>query len=151
MKREAVTTLLIFVWTLMFTQLVRASSVAQFVGPYDPELIYFAAGSAVMGGWIRTILSLQNDSRVVKDKLSEAAWDTGKALVAGMTAFFIVQALRSSGYMIPIEVRFGAVVAAGWSRMASVDWLATLAKGWVDAKFKQLGDAPIDKTPKDKP
>lgn len=151
MKREAVTTVLIFVWALMFAQLVRAATIAEFMGAYDPKLIYFAACSAVLGGWIRTILSLQNDSRVVWDKLAEAAWDTGKALVAGMVAFFIIQALRSAGYLVPTEVRFGAVVAAGWSRMAAVDWIATVLKDWVSAKFKQLGDVPIEKTPKDKP
>ncbi len=151
MNREAITTALIFVWTLLFTQLVRAATIAEFVGAYDYTLIYFAAGSAVLGGWIRTILSLQNDKRVVLDVLHEALWDTAKALIAGMTAFFMIQALRSSGYLIPSEVRFGAVVAAGWSRMAAVDWLVGLAKDFVSAKAKQLGDSPIDQKPKDKP
>ena len=149
MKREAVTTFLIFLWALMFTQLVRAATIAEFMGAYDPKLLSFAAGSAVMGGWIRTILSLEDDNRIVREKLKEAVWDTGKALVAGMVAFFLIQALRSSGYLVPSEVRFGAVVAAGWARMASVDFLATAVKNFILAKFKQAEAAPLDKTPKD--
>lgn len=150
MNREATTTGLVFVWALLFSQAVKAATVAEFMGAYDRDLIYFAAGSAVLGGWIRTILSLQGDKRIVWQILPEALWDTAKALIAGMTAFFLIQALRSSGYLVPSEVRFGAVVAAGWSRMAAVDWIVGLAKDWMSAKAKQLSDAPIDK-PKDKP
>ena len=151
MNREAITTPLIFIWALLFTQLVKAATVAEFMGAYDRDLIYFAAGSSVLGGWIRTILSLQGDTRIVWQILPEALWDTAKALIAGMAAFFMIQALRASGYLVPSEVRFGAVVAAGWSRMAAVDWIVNLVKDWVSAKAKQLGEAPINKTPEDKP
>ena len=150
MKREATTTALVFVWALLFTQLVKAATVAEFMGAYDNNLIYYAAGFALLGGLIRTIMSLQNDSRIVREKLAEAAWDSAKALIAGMFVFFLIQALRSAGYLVPVEVRFGAVVAAGWARMASVDWLVGMVKDYAAAKSKQLADAPIDK-PKEKP
>ena len=142
--REASTTALIFIWALMFSQLVRAATVSEFMGAYDGNLIFFAAGFSLLGGFIRTIISLQNDSRIVRDKAVEAAWDAAKALIAGMVMFFLIQALRSSGYPVPSEVRFGAVVAAGWSRMASVDWLASLVKRWAETKAGQINE-------KDKP
>lgn len=142
--REASTTALIFIWALLFTGLVRAATVSEFMGAYDGNLIFFAAGFSLLGGFIRTIISLQNDSRIVRDKVVEAAWDAAKALIAGMVAFFLIQALRSSGYSVPSEVRFGAVVAAGWSRMAMVDWLAGFVKKWAETKSGQIND-------KDKP
>ena len=137
MKREALNTALIFVWALCFTQLVKAATLAEFLGPYDQELIIFAAGFALFGGALRTLLSLQGDRRIVWDKLSEAGWDAAKALIAGMAAFFAIQALRAAGYAVPIEVRFGAVVAAGWSRMHAVEWAAGLVKNLVAGKFGQ--------------
>ena len=145
MKREGMTAVLIFIWAMLFSQLVKAATLSEFMGGYDNNLIFFAAGFSVLGGFIRTIMSLQNDNRIVRDKVAEAVWDALKALIAGMAAFFLIQALRASGYLVPIEVRFGAVVAAGWSRMAAVDWVVGLLKNWVNKKADQLSDAPIDK------
>ena len=148
MKREALTTALIFVWALFFTHLVRAATLAEFMGPYDPQLIYWAAGLSLAGGWVRTIMSLQGDDRIVREKFKESMWDTLKALIAGLFVFFIIQALRSAGYAIPNEVRFGAVVAAGWSRMAMVYWISDLVKNWVGAKVPSIyvnGTKPEDK------
>lgn len=148
MKREGLTATLIFIWALLFTTLVKAVTIKEFMGGYDENLIYFAAGFTLLGGMIRTIMSLQNDERIVREKAKEAAWDAGKALIAGMTVFFLIQILRSFGYFVPNEARFGAVVAAGWSRMAAVDWLVGLAKNWVGTKAQQISDKPLDK---DKP
>ena len=149
MKREAFTTVLVFVWTLMFTHLVRAATLAEFMGPYDPDLLFWAAGLSVIGGWLRTIMSLQGDDRVIVEKLQESLWDTLKALVAGLFTFFIIQAIRSSGYAVPNEVRFGAVVAAGWSRMAAVHWIGDTFKAWVSSKVPSIyvnGQKPKDKS-----
>lgn len=142
MKREATTTALVFLWALMFSQLVKAVTMNEFVGNYDGNLVIFAAGFSFLGGFIRTILNLQSDNRIVRDKVVEAGWDAGKALVAGMVAFFLIQAIRSSGYAVPSEVRFGAIVAAGWSRMAMIDWLASLIKQWVESKVNKENDKP---------
>ena len=148
MRREGITSILIFVCALMFSHLVRAATLTEFLGPYDPELIYWAAGLSVIGGWLRTIMSLQGDDRVVMEKLEESLWDTLKALVAGLFTFFIIQAIRSSGYLVSNEVRFGAVVAAGWSRMAAVYWIGDMAKAWVSSKVPSIyvdGQKPKDK------
>lgn len=148
MKREATTTTLIFIWALFFTHLVRAATLAEFMGPYDPNLIVWAAGLSVAGGWVRTIMSLQGDDRIIMEKLKESLWDTLKALIAGLFVFFVIQAIRSAGYAVPNEVRFGAVVAAGWSRMAAVYWIRDLIKSWVEKQNPSIyvgGKKPEDK------
>lgn len=148
MKREGITAVLIFIWALFFTRLAQAATLTEFLGPYDPSLIFWAAGLSVIGGWLRTIVSLQGDDRVVIEKLQESVWDTLKALVAGLFTFFVIQAIRSSGYLVPVEVRFGAVVAAGWSRLAAIYWIGDTAKAWVSAKVPSIyvdGDKQKDK------
>ena len=148
MKREALTTTLVFFWTLLFTHLVQAATLTEFMGPYDPQLVFWAAGLSVVGGWSRTIMSLQDDDRIIIEKFEESMWDTLKALVAGLFTFFVIQAIRSTGYLIPNEVRFGAIVAAGWSRMASVYWISGMAKAWVSSKVPSIyvdGKKPEDK------
>ena len=148
MKREAITTTLILVWALLFTHLVRAATIAEFIGPYDPSLIYWAAGFSLLGGLLRTILSLQGDSRVIVEKAKEFAWNIVNGFIAGMAAFFAVQAIRSMGYAVPIELRFGAVVAAGWGGMAAIVFMRDLVKNWVSSKVPSIyvgGEKPKDK------
>ena len=149
MNRDALTTVLIFIWALLFTHLVRAATLAEFMGEYDTSLIYWAAGLSILGGWLRTILSLQGDSRVIREKFTEWLWDTFKALISGMFAFFVIQAVRSLGYAVPNELRFGAVVAAGWGGMAFVYWCRDLFTNWVSSKVLGIS-IEIPKT-KDKP
>ena len=148
MKRESLTTILIFIWALLFTHLVRAATLAEFVGPYDPALIYWAASCAVLGGVLRTILSLQGDGRVIVEKAKEWAWNIVNGFIAGMVAFFGVQAIRSLGYGVPIELRFGAVVAAGWGGIGAIVWMRESAKNWLGAKVPSIyvdGHKPKDK------
>ena len=150
MKREAFTTALIFLWALFFTHLVRGATLAEFMGDYDTSLIYWAAGLSVAGGSIRTILSLQDDDRIIVEKFKESMWDTLKALVAGLFAFFVVQAIRSYGYTVPNEIRFGAVVAAGWSRMAAIAWMVGVFNAVVASKIP-VSIYVDGQKPKDKP
>lgn len=110
-------------WALCFTKVVRAATLSEFMGAYDSQLLQWAAATAVLGGMIRTILSLESDTRVIKDILKTALVDTFKALIAGLFMFLAVQALRSVGWAIPSEIRFTAVLIAGWQRMAAVTWL----------------------------
>lgn len=148
MKREALTTSLIFMWALLFTHLVRAATLAEFVGPYDPSLIYWAAGFSVLGGLLRTIMSLQGDGRVIVEKAKEWMWNTVNGLIAGMVAFFVIQAIRSTGYLVPIELRFGGVVAAGWGGKAAIVLMRDAAKNWLGAKVPSIyvdGQKPKDK------
>ncbi len=139
MTRHRFTIALLFLWGIAVSKAVRAqSSLADFIGPYDTALLQWAAGTALLGGIIRTILSLESDKRVVRDIVAEGCWDAAKSLVAGLLAFLLIQALRSSGWSIPPEVRFAAVLAAGWSRIAAIDWMKEAAMQWVNARKDQI-------------
>lgn len=135
MKRVPLTLLLVFAWSLCFANVVKAATVQEFMGGYDPELLKWAAITSLLGGFLRTIFSLQSDARVVRQIAPEAAWDAGKALVAGMAAFILIQALRSWGYAIPSEVRFAAVLAAGVTREALLIFLRDFGKDFA-AKWR---------------
>lgn len=150
MSRHRVTLALLFVWCLVVARAVQATTLADFVGPYEGQLLSWAAITALLGGMIRTILSLESDQRVIRDIAREAAWDAFKSLIAGMIAFFLIQALRSSGWQIPAEVRFAAVMAAGWQRIAAIDWIKSAVLGWLDARKGQVIETPMNQ-PKDAP
>ncbi len=134
MNRAFLIGVLITVWTMLFTHTVRAATLSEFMGAYDTQLLQWAAVTALLGGGLRTIFSLQSDQRIVREISVEATWDALKALTAGLLAFILVQALRSYGWAIPTEVRFAAVLVAGWSRLATVDWL----RDWLKARRKQV-------------
>ena len=149
MTRHRVVTALMFVWTLLFYRTVQAATLSEFMGGYDGALLQWAAATALLGGIIRTILSLESDKRVITDIAKTAAWDAAKALVAGMLAFVVVQAIRSGGISVPSEIRFTAVLAAGWSRTAAIDWIFNFGIDWINARKAQVVNRPADE--KDKP
>ena len=140
---------LMTLWALTFVHTVRAATLNEFMGGYDQLLFQWAAASCLLGGGIRTILSLESDKRAIRDIAKTAAWDAGKSLVAGMLAFVVIQALRSSGFMRPSEIRFTAVLVAGWARMAAFEWIMNSGKEWIDARKNQAVAKPLDT--KDKP
>ena len=45
MKREGVTAVLIFIWAMLFTEMVKAATLSEFMGGYDNNLIYFASAT----------------------------------------------------------------------------------------------------------
>lgn len=134
MSRAVFTGALIALWALLFAHTVRAATLSEFMGGYDNQLLQWAAVTALLGGGLRTIFSLQSDKRIVREISIEASWDAMKALAAGLLAFIVVQALRSYGWAIPSEVRFAAVLVAGWSRLATFD----LLRDWLRARRKQV-------------
>jgi len=149
MNRDAITTFLLGVWALMFTHTVKAATLNEFLGSYDAQLIQWAAGTALLGGILRTILSLQSDKRIVNHILIEALWDMLKALVAGMLAFVLIQALRASGYAIPSEVRFAAILVAGAARMSAIDWMKEALMTWLDHKKNLITGKTEPQPPKE--
>jgi len=148
--RHRVITMLMVLWALLFYKTVQAATLSEFMGGYDHALLQWAAATALLGGVIRTILSLESDKRVVRDILSTAAWDAIKALIAGMLAFVIVQAVRSAGLAVPAEIRFTAVLVAGWSRIAAIDWILNAGLEWINARKTQLVNKPADDQTKGK-
>lgn len=148
MSRHRLVVALLFLWALCFVSTVRAATLAEFMGAYDSQLLQWAAATAVLGGMIRTILSLESDRRVIVDIAKTAAWDAAKALIAGMAVFFAIQAVGSSGISIPSEIRFTAVLAAGWSRIAALDWLLNAGLEYFNARKAQVVNKALE--PKDK-
>lgn len=145
-NRHSAATMLMGLWALCFAKVVRAATLSEFMGGYDAQLLQWAAATAVLGGMIRTILSLESDKRVIKDILKTAAGDAFKALVAGLFMFICVQALRSWGMAIPSEVRFTAVLVAGWHRVAALVWLFKSLLEVVEAlKAKVIATSPSTK------
>ena len=143
--RHHVVMALMALWALMFVHTVRAATLNEFMGDYDQNLLQWAAASCLLGGSIRTILSLESDKRAIRDIAATAAWDAVKSLVVGMFAFVCVQAVRSSGILVPNEIRFLAVMIAGWFRMAAFDWLMARGKSWLEARTAQIIANPLDK------
>lgn len=129
-------------WMFFFTKVVKAATLAEFMGAYDSQLLQWAAATAVLGGMIRTILSLESDTRVIKDIAKTAVLDVFKALIAGLFTFLVVQVLRSLGYAIPSEVRFTAVLIAGWQRMAIVFWITDIGKDVIETLKNKYVNAP---------
>lgn len=121
-NRHGVMVCLMGLWMFSFAKVVKAATLSEFMGAYDSQLLQWAAATALLGGMIRTILSLESDTRVIKDIAKTAASDAFKALIAGLFMFLGVQMLRSLGWAIPSEVRFTAVLIAGWQRMAALTW-----------------------------
>ncbi len=150
MNRHRVVVVLMMVWAVLFYKTVQAATLSEFMGGYDSQLLHWAAATAVLGGLIRTILSLESDKRIVSDIFKTALWDVIKSLVAGLLAFVAIQAIRSGGVAVPNEIRFAAVLMAGWSRIAALDWMLGLGRDWLNARKAQIVNKPINET-KDTP
>lgn len=149
-QHKTLVVVLLFLWAVGFTAVIRASTLEEFMGPYDQSLLKWAAITALLGGVLRTIFSLQSDARVIREIAPEALWDAGKALAAGLLVFWAIQALRSYGWPVPTEVRFGAVLVAGILRFTAVFWLRDFGKEWLDARKAQFVNKPVNE-PKDTP
>ncbi len=150
MKHEKFIIAALAVWAMCFAHVIRAATIMEFMGPYEPDLLKWAAVTALLGGVLRTIFSLQSDSRVIREILPEAAWDAGKALVAGLLVFWAIQMVRSYGWPVPSEARFGAVLAAGILRFTAVFALRDALGEWWQARKTQFVNKPIAE-PKDTP
>lgn len=151
MKRERVAIILLAFWAFGFAQIVRAATLNEFMGTYDWQSLRWAAGLAFMGGALRTIFSLQSDTRIVKDIAKEALWDSGKAIVAGLASYVALEFYRSVGGDLPDEVRFTAVLVAGIFRMDTIFWLRDLGKEKLAAFRGAVITKPIESPKKEDP
>ena len=149
MKHERLTVLMFGAWLLLFAKMVQAVTLNEFMGPYEQDLVLWAASFALMGGIFRTIFSLQG-RQIVWAIVPESLWDAAKAVVSGLLVFWCIQALRASGWLVPTEVRFGSVVAAGALRFTAIFWLMAAAREWLDARKAQIVNKAINE-PKDTP
>lgn len=123
MNRRNTLLTLLFIWAFVVAKTVKATTIGQFIGPYEEELLVWATITAFLGGAVRTILSLESDKRPVMEIFKQALWDSLKSLISGLSAFFLVQALRSSGWTVSAEVRFASIMVAGWQRLSAFIWM----------------------------
>lgn len=147
---------LLSLWALAFAHTVKAATLAEFMGGYDWQSLKWAAGLALLGGTLRTIFSLQSDTRVVQHIAKEALWDALKALAAGMLAFVVLEAIRSTSWALSSEIRFTAVLVAGIFRMDSIYWMRDAGKEWAAVWKARFLAKPVDQSaetqpPKDTP
>ena len=150
MKNQTYRSIALAVWCMVFVRAVHATTVAEFLGPYDSDLTGWALVFSLLGGGIRTILSWQGNSCAVRSLAREAAWDALKASVAGMAAFFLIQALRGSGWAIPVEMRVGLILLAGWHRLSALGWMQKFIIERINAYSGKQDSKPLD-PPKETP
>ncbi|HYW57663.1 MAG TPA: hypothetical protein VE934_11925 [Polaromonas sp.] len=150
MKHDRLAMVLFVVWLVVYHHVVRAATLSEFMGGYDWQSLRWAAAIALLGGALRTIFSLQSDVRVVREIAKEAVWDALKALAAGLLTFVVLEAIRSTGWLLSSEVRFTAVLVAGIFRMDTIYWLRDAGRDWLAARRAQFVAQPLDQpAPKD--
>lgn len=121
------------VWCFFFMRAVHGTTLAEFMGPYEPDLKYWALTFALLGGTLRSIRSWEGDERAVRTIAREFAWNLFHSAVSGFFAFILVQALRGSGWAIPQEVRVGCIMLAGWHGKTAIDWMWDFIKARIGA------------------
>lgn len=145
MNRLRLINRLVPLWLACYTglTLAAASSFAQDVRGYDFESLAFSAFAGLLGGALRTILTLAGENRVVLSVAREAWKDAIVALLAGLVAYVVIQGVNSTGYFtVPRDLRMLLITAAGWLRMGffgRLDKLATTAVNAVDRKIRGAG------------
>ena len=148
MKHAKLVNVLGLLWLWCFAGLTwAANTFAQDVRGYDWESLLWGAAAGLLGGALRTILTLATDSRVVLDILRESWKDAIVALIGGGVAYALVQAAASLHlFEVSRDLRMLIIVGFGWSRGR---WMGKLDKITGDAinaaRRKYLGataDAP---------
>ena len=153
MKPNRSTVCLLALWALVFAHTVKAATLAEFMAGYDYQSLRWAAGLALLGGALRTIISLQSDTRIVRVIAKEAAWDAFFALLAGLAAFVGLEAIRSLSFAVPSEVRFTAVLVAGIFRLDALKWMKVQGKQWAEGWIAKVSAKTLNEPtpPKDAP
>jgi hypothetical protein len=126
MKHERTVVVLIALWAVTFSQIVRAATLNEFMGTYDWMSLGWAALIALTGGALRTIVALASQD-IVWHVLRQAGRDAVVSLIAGMAAYVALEAYRTIG-AVPSEVRFALILAAGVARSKTFAVLAKQAR-----------------------
>jgi hypothetical protein len=151
--RRIVIDMAIACWTcallLAFPMAVHASSTfASDVRGYDVGSLGWAVAMALFGGALRTIFTLASDSKLVQSAFRESWKDAIVAMIAGALAYIALEALRAANYFpVASEVRFAAVVFAGWSRLAFFGWINAFGVRVTDAVNERVARAIGDSIP----
>ena len=115
----------------------------------------WAVVMSLMGGALRTIFTLATDTTIVLNFGREMFKDAIVAMIAGILAYIVLQALNSFAFAsVPSEVRFAVIVFAGWSRLSFFGWLNTLGTKVTEAVehrvVSAIGGAPQPQPQDDK-
>jgi hypothetical protein len=130
-RRRTLGNVLFLAWLALFLQMqasiASTSSFKDEILSYDVQSLLLAALMALFGGTLRTIFTLAADNRVVTSMVRESWKDILVAIVAGFLVYITIEAIRAMNiFPIPSEVRFAAIVFAGWSRLSFFGWLNKL-------------------------
>lgn len=138
-------------WLLCYAGLAMATpSFAQDIRTLDFESIMWAGAAGVLGGALRTILTLASERKAVYNIPLEALKDLIVALIAGLVAYIALQGVGSvmTTYWtispIPKDLRLLIIVGAGWARMGFFGRLDRLTQAAINRAEKQIhgGDEP---------
>lgn len=125
--RRYVANLLFLLWVWGVAHLAHSATFKEEMLNYDIESLLWAALMALFGGTLRTVFTLAAEKRVLTSLLFETWKDGLVALVAGALMYITIEALRATGWIpMPPEIRFAAIVFAGWSRLSFFGWLNNL-------------------------
>jgi len=146
-SRRYTANLLFLFWVWGVAHLAHSATFKEEMLSYDVESLMWAALMALFGGTLRTIFTLAAEKRVLSSLLYETWKDGLVAIVAGALMYITIEALRATGWIpVPSEVRFAAIVFAGWSRLSFFGWLHNLGvnvttgiNDVVFARIKALG------------
>lgn len=153
---------LVYGWLATLSCAVLAAPLKADMRSYDLESLGWAALMSLFGGALRTVFTLATDTAIVNSIAREVCKDATVAVIAGVIAFIGIEAVRSSGW-IPVnsELRFAAIVFAGWSRLSFFGWINRMGTELTDAvtaKLKGgiavagvLADAAATPAPEEKP
>jgi len=157
--RRYVANLLFLIWVWGVAHLAHSATFKEEVLNYDIESLMWAALMALFGGTLRTIFTLAAEKRVLTSLIFETWKDGLVAIVAGALMYITIEALRATGWIpVPAEVRFAAIVFAGWSRLSFFGWLNNLGvnvttgiNDVVSTRIKALGGSGKPAAPSSPP
>ena len=138
MKNQRLVNNLVLLWLGCYAGLTYAANTfAQDALSYDWASLMFAAFAGLLGGFLRTILTLAGEKRVVLDILRESWKDALVALVGGGLVYLAIQGVASMGWInVPRDMRILLVVGAGFSRGR---WLGVIERGAADLVARGRG------------
>jgi hypothetical protein len=136
---------LVPLWLVCYAGLAMAApSFAQDMKTLDVESVVWAGAAGMLGGALRTILTLASTRSAVYNIAQEAFKDMVVALLAGLAAYVVVQGTGAvmttywSMSPIPRDLRLLVIIGAGWTRLGFFGRLDRLTKSAISRVERQI-------------
>lgn len=137
---------LIPIWLLAYACLAMAAptTFAQEMRDFDIESFLWSGAAGLLGGGLRTIVSMAGDKRALLDIFKESGKDMLAALMAGMVCYLALLGLNSLmvTYLgmvgIPRDLRMAALWFAGYSRTGFFRRFDKIGGNIVDAAERRI-------------